>query len=743
MGRKTILVGLAALCLAACGGAATAVVGTVPPSLPPATKTATLTPTKTPLPTGTLAATSAIFVREGTPPVKPEEPITSENAHRIVELARWGYGTINEVQHSSDGRFMFVQTAMGVYAYNAGTLDEVWRFAVDEGASAMGVSPDGKYVALGTYVGPIYLLNSADGQAVDYLVGHTDEVLSIAFSPDGTLLASGGNDNKARLWQLDCGGDFKSKRDIYFDYSVDRVIFGGNGNLLAIRVRNREAGIAYRLWDIDGEILLNRVDRHYSAISLEFDMYYNGGEGAEIRRFSDKEVVTKLAGIDAEKFYGHGAAFSKDGDLIAVGDSLGSVRVWRVEDGALIAILETNPMFSYSSGHLTKPALRSGPGPGAIYSLNFNSDDNLLVATNGSGNIFVWEFETGDLRTMIKDGFGKSFFSPSNNQVISYDWNGQGLAVFEVSTGERVDGIYEGWIIGSENSDHTLELLFSPDGTRLAVGSNLWTIEEGKKLELPWGEKALAFNENGQSLYTIRRQWWITKRATIDLVLREQVQLTWPTQKFDDEWHASDYSWWELGGWCISPDEKTVRAGIYESPYLIWALESGKVIDTIGFTSEPLCRFSPGGHYSVELGDGVIIRERQADGNYEKKHTIGLGASDFDFHSPNELIISTDMGVVVYDLVSGVILEDRNIALDEYRYISQSAISPDGSLLAISVNDGIIIWDFNENKEVYSFMAHFNSIWSIAIRSIAFSPDGLYLATRSWDGTIRLWGIAP
>jgi len=87
------------------------------------------------------------------------------------------------------------------------------------------------------------------------------------------------------------------------------------------------------------------------------------------------------------------------------------------------------------------------------------------------------------------------------------------------------------------------------------------------------------------------------------------------------------------------------------------------------------------------------------------------------------------------ELVEEYTVDDEEASHNDYINI---AVSPDGSLLAISINEDVIVWDLIEKMERYSFTAHIESI-----RSIAFSPDGLYLATSSRDGTVRLWGIAP
>jgi len=62
-------------------------------------------------------------------------------------------------------------------------------------------SPDGRYLAVGTSLG-IELRDSRTIELVRTLPGHTGDVLSIAFTPDGSLLASGSADHMIKLWEV-------------------------------------------------------------------------------------------------------------------------------------------------------------------------------------------------------------------------------------------------------------------------------------------------------------------------------------------------------------------------------------------------------------------------------------------------------------------------------------------------------------------------------------------------------------
>jgi WD40 repeat protein len=153
--------------------------------------------------------------------------------------------------------------------------------------STVAFSPDGKLIASAGKDKTVRLWNARDGKLLKVLRGHTDWVRSVAFSPDGSTLISGSRDNTLREWNIQTG-------------KTIRVITGHEGDVLAVRFSPDGKRIAsggldttLRIWDArDGRELVSLLtapaeDRDASTpeeplwLSATPEGYYNCAEGAD------------------------------------------------------------------------------------------------------------------------------------------------------------------------------------------------------------------------------------------------------------------------------------------------------------------------------------------------------------------------------------------------------------------------------------------------------------------------------
>jgi WD40 repeat protein len=279
--------------------------------------------------------------------------------------------------------------------------------------------------------------------------GHTDYVAAVAFSADGKLLATGGDDSSVRLWDV-ASGDRQAL--IQHTAKVEALAFSPDGKVVVAGDRGGEVNG----WDVATKekkfALKVAKNRPVSFLTFSPDgetlaaIVYDTKE-VQLWSLSPAQVRATLKGHDGLV---RAAAFSPDGKTVATASTDSSARIW---DGA--------------SGK-EKDALKAHDGP--VESVVFSTDGSQLITGGADGTVRRWDIKTGNVIKPVFDGPSAKYRdviyvrpTPSG-RVVSVTW-GDAFDVWDPAQNKPLHHAkgFEG-LIGSSGVWYYDYLALSPDG---------------------------------------------------------------------------------------------------------------------------------------------------------------------------------------------------------------------------------------------------------------------------------------
>lgn len=534
----------------------------------------------------------------------------------------------------------------------------VWAGPMSNDVTCVAFSPDGTRVASGSGDKEIKIWNAATGEELASLKGHTGGVAAVAFSPEGSNLASGSQDKTIKLWDATTGQELQSLKG--HKGRVTSVAFSPDGSRLASGATDK----AVKVWNAAGGQELASFQGHSESVTcVAFD-----SEGLRLASGSDDSAIKiwdVTTGKELASLQGHTnkvwcVSFSPDGTRLASGSDDNTIKLWDATTGKEIASLH---------GH-TK----------WVTSVAFSPDGRQLASGSGDKTIKFWSAATGAALTSLqghRNTVTGVTFSPDGTRLVSGSWD-KTTKLWDVSPRKDLTSFQ-----GHENG--VMSVAFSPEGTRLASGSQdkmikLWDVVTGKELATLHGHAgpvgSVAFSPDGNRLasgsYDRTITIWdaITGKAISSL-----------------KGHTN-----RVESIAFSPDGKHLASGSRDKTNKLWDVATGKELATLK------------GH-----GDWVWCVAFNPDGT-----RLASG--------------SNDNTIKLWDAVSGKELA----SFQGYkRPVTSVGFSPDGTRLASGSDDATIeLWDLSTGKKLADPPANDLAIaeqW-LAASQHRLSPDHLSIA---------------
>jgi WD40 repeat protein len=568
-------------------------------------------------------------------------------------------------------------------------------------------SPDGSKLATAGTEPTAIVWDAITGRQLVRLTGHRDAVESITWSPDGTELATASADRSAKVWDAATGRELASLQG-HTDQVWD-VAWSMNGKALATASLDDTA----KIWDPTSGKELRTLRGHKSRVVALAWSPRKANELATASYDKTAKIWDTSSGQELVTLAGHAdtvgsVAWSGDGTRIATASADRTASVWDATTGRVLMVLRghQNQVWSVQwspdskklatgSADSTAKVWDSAGGrelqtlrglQGGVESVAWSPDGAKLATAGVNQNARIWELGPGrELLTLRENG----------RPVLGVAWSADGKRIATANE----DGMAH---IRDANTGRELASLsahdravnsiaWAPDGGRVATGSSdgtarIWSSDGGRAL--------LVLEGDGSEVHSVA---WSPDGTQVATASKDNTAKLWDAHTGRQLRNLAGHSK-SVNSVAWSPDGSRLATASNDQTVRIWETKTGREIEVLkGHRLEVECvAWSP---------DGRRVASASGD------HTARIWTPG-------------TKGVAL--VLSGHLADVQGVAWTR-----------DGTKLATASSDQTTrVWDTSSGRELLTLGGHEGEVLSVA-----WPPDGKTLASAGADGITQIYAI--